>query len=391
MRYIVIVILLLSSAACIEPFDYGIGSYQRNLVVEASLSDEVKFHQVRLTFTAPITQDEELPVSGAAVSISSNSGETILYEEISSGIYQTIQEVGGKAGAKYQLNITLNDGSQYESSEEMIPNSDPITSLYARYESVASAELNRNEGGIQFFLDTESNGGTGFYRYEWEETYQIVVPFPSELKFNLADSTLVERNEIISRCFQTVSSNELLIANSISNDLNNIRAFPLHFIGNELESDGRRRLRYRYSLLAKQYKLSGTTYEYYRKLKESNESGGSLFDEQQGAITGNIVSLSDNNEAVLGNFEASSLTTFREFFNPDNFDSPFERPESATNCPFEVFFSPPIDSLPNLIQGGFFDIYKLTEGFPEVLYVGPTPCVRCDDFANPNQPEFWTD
>lgn len=392
MKQFIIFLLIISSASCIEPYEFTVGNYDKNLVVEAIFTDEEKYHQVKLTYTTPIISKEEIFATGAVVSISTNTGETIPFQEIRPGTYQTRDSTSGIADTEYKLNIVTANGRQYESSTEKLQKGEPITSLYARYENVVSDKLNRNEGGIQFFIDTEANGKPAYYRYEWEETYLLVVPFPSEWRFIFADSRVVEREQIIRRCFQVLSSNELLIANSVSNDLNNIRAFPLHFIGNERESEAPHRLRYRYSLLAKQYKVSSSTYEFYRKLKAINESGGSLFDEQQGAITGNMISLIDNNETVLGNFEVSGVSTLREFFNPNDYETPFERPESIFSCSFgNDFFSPDTDSLPELLRAGIYDIYKILEGFGGGLYVGPKSCVRCDHFANPIEPDYWID
>ncbi|GAB3340426.1 hypothetical protein GCM10027429_27910 [Marivirga atlantica] len=391
MRKIIIIYLFVCSISCIEPFDYKVNDYDQNLVVEAILTNEDKHHQVKLTYTSPINDQEEIFATGAKVNITSSNNETISFEEIEPGIYQTINKVRGQIGIEYKLNINTKEDRVYESSLEKLPESAPITSLYARFENVPSAELNRNEGGIQFFIDTELNNGPGYFRYEWEETYLIVVPYPSELSFNLADCTFVEREEIISRCYQNRYSEGLLIANSNSNELNNIRAFPLHFIGNESESDAPYRLRHRYSLLAKQYNINSSTYEYYRKLKAANESGGSLFDEQQGAITGNINSVTDDGEAVLGNFEVSSVTSKRNFFNPEDFNAPFERPDNLFDCPFGQEIFPPGDSLLYYITTGFYDVYKRTEGFGATLYIGTKNCVRCDHFANPDKPDYWID
>jgi hypothetical protein len=89
---------------------------------------------------------------------------------------------------------------------------------------------------------------------------------------------------------------------------NIIYEYPIVFI-----PQGDEKLSVRYSVLVKQYAISKEAYDYWQSLKSSTELTGSIFDPQPGQITGNVHSLSNPNEPVLGFISASSAQETRIF------------------------------------------------------------------------------
>jgi len=104
-------ILILSS--CTEPYDTELESGFVRLVVQGSISDELKIHQVILSKSADYFSNEPAPkVSGANISISDGENSFNL-TEISDGIYET-DSIAGVPGKTYTLTI-VSDGITYES------------------------------------------------------------------------------------------------------------------------------------------------------------------------------------------------------------------------------------------------------------------------------------
>lgn len=111
--YIIIGFILLLSS-CTEPYDTELDSGYVRLVVQGSITNELKPHQVYLSKSADYFSNEAAPrVTGADVSIS--DGENTFYlSEISDGIYET-DTIAGEVGKTYTLTITT-EGETYEAS-----------------------------------------------------------------------------------------------------------------------------------------------------------------------------------------------------------------------------------------------------------------------------------
>ena len=74
-------------------------------------------------------------------------------------------------------------------------------------------------------------------------------------------------------------------------------------------------IRNRYSILVKQYVQSLAAHTYYETLKEISDNGSILSQTQPGFFRGNISSVDNPREKVIGFFEVSSYSEKRIFFN----------------------------------------------------------------------------
>src|SRR5204863_9995554 len=91
------------------------------------------------------------------------------------GVYVT-PLMQGIVGKTYQLFITTKGGRQLLSEEVTLRDNPEIKNLYASY----SPQVANNTGGFQIFLDTEdSTAQAHFYRWEYEETWELRTPFES--------------------------------------------------------------------------------------------------------------------------------------------------------------------------------------------------------------------
>src|SRR5690606_25780436 len=130
-------------------------------------------------------------------------------------------------------------------------------------------------------------------------------------------------------------------------------------------------------------------FSYYQSLKELSESESLFSQIQPGLLTGNMVSLDNPEEYVLGFFSVASVTERRVFFNYEDFYNPgeYRRPFFTDPCSMEM----PKDL--QTIQ--FFaesEFYRLFSHDPATGYIfTEAACVDCTLLGTNEVPEFWED
>lgn len=399
----------LAIIGCSEPFAFESISFEPSIVVSARLTNEMKAQEVFLTSSYSIDGDSVKNLSGAMVFMDDEAGNRRTFLEDQDGVYRS-SVFAGKVGDSYRLTIQMSDGIEVVSEWEKLETPIPIGNIYGRFSQTILNGEQTVENGIQFFVDTDGlNGEIGNFRYEWEEVYQIQVPRPSLYEILIdttmemgaivgIDTSIVLRTENITVCYNGNSSNTFIAASTAEDGTNSINEFPVRFV-----SESGSQLRTKYALNVRQYRLSPAAYKYYRLLRENNESGGFLFDKQQGEVKGNLKI--ENGEAnVLGFFEVSSVDSLRKFFTPgDFFETEFRAPNYDRVCS-------PITQ-PIAINASFFDLLLLnvdeynliTSVYPVDLFdsegvfistqtmafIYPRGCASCDWYADTEEPYFW--
>jgi len=100
--------------ACVEPYDVELKSSYIRFVVQGSISNERKAHQVSLTKSADYFSNAPAPrVTGATVTLSDGEN-TFNLTEVSDGLYET-DTIAGEPGKTYTLSI-ISEGESYSSS-----------------------------------------------------------------------------------------------------------------------------------------------------------------------------------------------------------------------------------------------------------------------------------
>lgn len=275
--------------------------------------------------------------------------------------------------------------------------------------------------GVSIFIDTHSpSGNSKYYRFEYEETYKIIAPLyspqeliPKNVEFPFDISILVGlsleerinyfvdlrlREEQEQICYNTVKSSDIIIA-STSNLLEDIlEQFRIRFINRDNYI-----ISHRYSVFVKQYVQSREAHAYYETLKSFSDSENVFSENQTGFLEGNVFSISNEQEKVIGFFEVSSVDEKRVYFNyadlfpgdilPPyyiNCDDFFAPVLSQENLVHDVIRSPLIDALNSGMQ--FYDVNENAD--PSLLLFGPfilvlEPCGDCTVLGENIVPDFW--
>lgn len=385
-KHILILFFLYSIAlSCVEPYEFRSIDFEKAVVVEGRFTDQLQEHYVKLSFARDIEELENVPLTNATAWIQDGEGSRIDLIEADAGLYKPNNNVAGIAGGCYQLFFTTNEGRQYQSAAQELLASPPIDSIYSRYAEQplpASAELKK---GIQFFVDThDETNNAQYYRYEWAETYEVRAHYPSYYEFSSNPDTALARLEVTSPCYVSAQSIAINVATTANLTISRLSEMPIRFITHETDH-----LRFAYSLLVRQYVISAEAYGFYRKILENNNGNRALFDKQLGAVAGNITSLTDPEETVLGFFEVSGASEHRAFFQFQDLDKRFPMPVQENPCPYLLNIET-VDSLAYYIHGKGYALVDAAYKDGEFKgRLAPGYCTDCRFRGPAVKPDFW--
>lgn len=320
--------LILIASSCVEPYDVSGYEFEKVLVVDARFTNEQTAHYVKLNFTRDPEDYKSEPMSGAQVWITDNEGNEITFKESESGTYLTDSSVAGVAGRIYQLSISTSEGQLYQSKAVRLLASPPIDSVYAIYEERIVSDAEGIKRGIQFFLDThDETGQARFLKYEWDETYEVRAPYPALYQYESSVDSAIFLEEQVNVCYASSQSSQIILASSANLSEPKLSGVDVRYISDQTDQ-----LKYAYSILVTQYAINAEAYNFYREIVENNQSTGSLFGKQLGAIIGNITNTENQEEIVLGFFEVSGVTKERIFVSYQDLDSRFIWPDDKYPC-----------------------------------------------------------
>ncbi len=363
-------------SGCISEFDPPSQGYENLLVVEAFLTNDGEPFEVTLSRSTPIDTIAFIPESGANISLETELGESYDLFEYEEGRYQSLANIDPQVGQDYKLNIMTSNGNAYESEFVTMRNTPEIDSVTFRYEEKPTAGLQ----GMQVYVTThDPANSTWYYRWEWEETWIFYTPIAGTHIYE--NGQFLYRNENINRCWKEFSSSSIEISTSKNLTEDVISNYPLLYVTTETD-----RLGSRYSLNVKQFALSEASYNYWLELEKVTESLGTLFDPQPSTVYSNIQNINDEDEIVLGYFDASSVSEERIFI--ERKDLPLIRvPNYYINC--EDTIVPP-GLVPEMILRGYMLGYETYNDFGRPIYVMSDPwCIDCRIVGTNEIPDFW--
>jgi hypothetical protein len=377
------ILFILTALSCIDPYDIRDAASDNTLVVEGVISSQTKKHQILLSRTSSSFNDPELiREKGASVTISDNDGNTIALTEESDGVYAT-PEFAAEAGHSYTLHIKTSSGREYASRQVTYHDGPDITALYAKY--VQKDEMK----GVEIYLDTEDPSGQAhFYRWNYIETYEVHAPFPSNWVW-LGGNSVEFRYDGIDTCYVTDTLRNILIRTTNGFENDKISGQPIRFIHEKSYW-----LRYRYSILVQQFSLTEESYSYWETLRTFSERQGSLSDVQPGSLPGNIFSVNDANETVVGYFDVCKVSEKRLFTAAiDFYDDGLLIPENFRSSCYKI----PAIEIPELELGENMPKYERdmyiweVYGFSPfaVFELMPKYCCDCRDQGPTQRPDFF--
>ena len=125
--------ITISCFNCTEEIALKTEGFEDALVVEATLTNELKHQEVKLSRTYLIEGDTQVLENGANVSIINSLGNTYGFSQNGDGIYVSDTAFEAIPNTNYTLYITTSSGRQYKSTETQLTPLSNIDELYAEH------------------------------------------------------------------------------------------------------------------------------------------------------------------------------------------------------------------------------------------------------------------
>ena len=328
--------------SCIDPINFKFEGQTEHLVVESKFTNDPGSNYVRLSYSEPYTYPYNKFEENANVYISSEEGENYPFFHTASGFYYPDASISGTIGHTYTLNIVLSDNRMYQSTPVTLKEPIPIDSIYLTYASIKTIVKGRPEEtempGYQVLIDyTDPGDEKNFYRWSYKTQFEVLTQPRDYIERDCRGCPRPAPKQCCSQCW-VKEREDLLVVNDdrLTNGKKVIRQ-EVFFIPFE------KYLNIKYKLKLYQHAISEDTYQFFENMQLQRESTGGIFDPPPSELKGNMFNVNDENEQVIGIFDASSVSekdltieainipyTLPQFIYPDDCR---EMEESTTDRP----------------------------------------------------------
>lgn len=387
-----VIFMSVAITACRKPYKPEVVAEPNSyLVVEGLINSGADSTIIKLNRTVRLSGTSTVnPEKGAAVSVESELNESIQLIEKPNGVY-VYPGLNLSTSHQYRLKIRTAGGREYASDFEPVMVAPLIDSLSYKVES-NGVSINANTH------DPENN--TRYYRWEYDETWVYTSTFQSKYKSN--GDTVLSRdliNDEIYTCWRSAYSSTIVLGSSAKLSRDVISDAPVTFLSRHSE-----KIRHKYSALIRQYPLTKGAYEFWVNLKKNTEQLGGIFDVQPSQINGNIHSVIDANEPVIGYVSISNYSSKRIFVDQRKLPTWLDYIDDG--CKVEDFIylyrNPITGEVENQVdeyinfRRATREIYIPLEGITDIVthlilgYHAALPeCVDCTLHGTNKQPSFW--
>jgi hypothetical protein len=339
--------------ACVDPYEVKVPEGAQLLTVEGIISTGPGPHAIKLTRSATygtVFEGVIRPVSLATVIVIDNEGTvTFLTEGVDAkGTYFTPANFRAQEGKSYTLQILTIDGKGYTSAPEQVTGVPAIQNLDIRTVVIPTEGDTPPKSGIQLIVDLKDPADQNNFYY-WkngpavyilETRPDLFTPRPSNSNPNMTP----QPKACCVQCFRYEAGNNQSIFVTNDDNFNGLNTkIPAGFIAD----DGFRFVN-KYRMDLKQYSISQGAYRFLRLIKQQAEISGSIFDPPPANLRGNMLSLDNPDEVVLGYFIAAGETSRRIYIDKSDLSFQQNRAIIPDDCRVVTgaFQEPPADWRP---------------------------------------------
>jgi hypothetical protein len=382
-KYFLLITLAVIVMTCVEPFTPSLEKYEDVLVIDGLVTNARGPYTVKLSRSFRYNDPFGSPESYAYILLMDNQGNTTGFTEESPGIYISDNpDFQGVPGRSYKLYVNTLSNEEYESEYVELKAVPGIENLYAQLEE--RPVTGGMETGFQIYVDSyDPQKNTRYYRYEYEETWEFNVPYPSLYHYQVGK--LIPRTEQVFRCWKDSRSTSIMTFTTDKLEKDVVEAFPICFVPTSTN-----KLRVRYSILVKQYSLTGEAFQFWEQMKSANQNTGTLFDPQPMQINGNIYSLHDTETPVLGFFEASAISEKRIFLSRSDLPPGLPVTDQFDYCQYYYTVVEPF-RIEKYVNNGYCVV---GQDATETIFFGYGviafhDCCDCTQTGTNIEPDFW--
>jgi len=361
------------------------------MVVEGGINGGPDSTMFKLSRTVKLsTNNTTNPVTSAVLTVEDNRGGSYPLTETTRGSYSAVLTLDNSK--QYRLRIKTADNKQYLSDFVAVKNSPPIDSV--------NYKITNN--GLNIYSNThDDNNNTHYYRWDYRETWMIHSSFSSYFKSN-GDTVLARdlNNDDIYTCWATNISSNINVSSTAKLTKDVVAENPIVFVSSTSEKLG-----IKYSILVRQSALTSDAYNFWVNLKKNTEQLGSIFDAQPSSFNGNIHSISNPLETVIGYISVGTVSTKRIFITSaqlPNWIPARAYPDCVLDTAYYVYIPPgsttqvnQVNELINYHKGASFPLTPVDviqpPGAPKPIgYSAAIPeCVDCTLRGTNKKPVFW--
>lgn len=307
-----VLLLFMILSSCIDKYDFtgsGSGLVPR-LVIQGIIAADEGDQQVVISESSSPDSPAFNPVSGCTVFIEDETGNQIPFTESAKPGYYTGKFEGGAVvvGSRYRLSVKTPDGKQMLSKYETLMPCPDVDSVYTELVSKPTSDPTITEDGLQFYVNLKAGPDYGnYFRWQLVETYEYHSTWALDKWLDwdgYHDLAFPDYSHFT--CYKTDTISDIFVLSTKGFTENNYDRYKLQFV-----NDHTQRLLHKYSLLVKQYAVTGDVYNYWQNLKKNNQETMNLFGRQPANVKGNIYNVNDTTDLALGYFSVSTVRTKR--------------------------------------------------------------------------------
>jgi Domain of unknown function (DUF4249) len=356
------------------------------LVVEGIINTGNDSTIIKLSRTVNLSSNNAInPETGAIVTVESNANGSYPLREIRKGYYAAFG-LNLDNTKQYRLRINTANKEQYVSDFVDAKVTPPIDSL----------GYNVTANGIQLYVNThDPSNATQYYRWDYVETWQFHSKYLST--YLLVGQNFIPRtlDQLVYNCFGSDSSSNILLTSTANLTRAVVYQFPITTIAAASE-----KIETKYSIILRQYALTGDAYSYWQNLAKNTEQLGGIFDAQPTSNGGNIHNVNNPLVPAIGFISAGTISSKRIFIANSQLPTSWVT-SYPYDCPLDSgYYCDPRD--PPCLNTVYNDFLK---PYPPLMPINPitTPgdsipsgytgsfpdCVDCTLRGTKQQPAFW--
>ena len=381
-------VLALSMTGCIYPFEIDTGeeSSDEHLVIEGDiLIGEIS--TVKLSYVRDLRYTEESPEVYAYVSVEDSDGLTYHGRVSASdgGRTYMIDTRMAEPGRKYRLVVTTLDGKSYASEWAEPTHPADIDSI--------SWIKDEEHGRIAIALSMHSDDNEHYFRWNYDETWEYHTLYYSRLQYlppvtgtytwNGGYGMIEELPYGLNYyyCWQQQSSTDVMIFSTEQQTEDRFQ--DLEFL---LLYQGDSRLSVMYNIKVYLSTLTKDAYRYWQNMRTNSDQSGSLFTPNPSEMIGNIRSLDNPDELVIGYISVVQRESASMYMSNDDLDGFYQPSGYGMSEPKYVAFHNWLSAY----YSGLAPVNSRVEDFETKYYWAPRGCVDCRALGGTKvKPEGW--
>ena len=277
-----------------EVTDFKTQNLSSAIVVSGEMSSLAGPYTVRLNYTSAyspfdVTEFQGQVIPGADVKILDETGASISLRETQKGVYQTPASFVGQVGKKYKVRILTINGKLIESTLDELKAPLPLSTFSYAFKNAEKVENMRFD--LRASLQ-DKKGSEDFYFIKRQDFIQFLTtcpePPPPPAPVPVCDC----------KCWQAPQNTQPIL---ISDFLLDGTSIPLALKPVDYQdlTDVVVQLNV--------YTVSKETYVFWKRQEEQRTLGGGLFDKVPAQIIGNLRSVNDPGQQVVGYFLVGGL------------------------------------------------------------------------------------